>query len=157
VYTEAHPRRRTADAASRTRSISSNSFCSYSFRTLASHLKTNASSNSFEIRRFRTLCKIPGIGYPLASSSSSASLFLLFPQITQMREIRPCEASPLSFFTVHGSRVTYSFRINTCKSVSKQTTLTLFRMNTYEKTGGEGSPLHPSRISYQKLQGSALR
>jgi hypothetical protein len=30
------------------------------------------------------------------------------------------------------------FRINTCKSVSKQTTLTPFRMNTYEKPGGGG-------------------
>jgi hypothetical protein len=29
-----------------------------------------------------------------------------------------------------------SFRINTCKSVSKQMTLTPFRMNTCEKTGG---------------------
>jgi hypothetical protein len=35
------------------------------------------------------------------------------------------------------------FRINTCKGVSKQMTLTLFRINTYEKTGGEGTyPLH---------------
>ena len=32
------------------------------------------------------------------------------------------------------------FRINTCKSVSKQTTLTSFRINTYEKHGeGEGA------------------
>src|SRR6266850_6445401 len=30
------------------------------------------------------------------------------------------------------------FRINTCKSLSKQTTLTTFRMNTYEKCGGGG-------------------
>src|SRR5260370_9953303 len=30
------------------------------------------------------------------------------------------------------------FRINTCKSVSKQTTLSTFRINTYEKTGGWG-------------------
>jgi hypothetical protein len=30
------------------------------------------------------------------------------------------------------------FRMNTCKSVSKQSTLTSFRMNTYEKTGGWG-------------------
>jgi hypothetical protein len=30
------------------------------------------------------------------------------------------------------------FRINTCKSVSKQTTLTSFRMNTYEKQAGWG-------------------
>ena len=29
-----------------------------------------------------------------------------------------------------------TFRINTCKSVSKQRTLTPFRMNTYEKPGG---------------------
>src|SRR5216683_967758 len=28
-----------------------------------------------------------------------------------------------------------TFRINTCKSVSKQRTLTIFRMNTYEKQG----------------------
>src|SRR5258708_25956975 len=39
------------------------------------------------------------------------------------------------------TRVTYSFRINTCKSVSKQTTLTPFRMNTYEKQGEGGVPL----------------
>jgi hypothetical protein len=31
-----------------------------------------------------------------------------------------------------------SFGINTCKSVSKQTTLTIFRINTYEKHRGEG-------------------
>src|SRR5712692_8545799 len=31
-----------------------------------------------------------------------------------------------------------SFRMNTCKSVSKQRTLTTFRMNTYEKRGGVG-------------------
>src|ERR1700730_6327321 len=31
------------------------------------------------------------------------------------------------------------FRINTCKSVSKQRTLTFFRINTYEKPG-EGVP-----------------
>jgi hypothetical protein len=28
------------------------------------------------------------------------------------------------------------FRINTCKSASKQTALSMFRINTYEKTGG---------------------
>jgi hypothetical protein len=79
-----------------------------------------------------------------ASSSSTSSLFLFFPEITQIREIRPSQTSPLSFFTVLGSRVTYSFRINTCKSASKQMTLTLFRMNTYEKPEG-GGPLsiHP--------------
>jgi hypothetical protein len=47
------------------------------------------------------------------------------------------------------SRVTYSFRMNTCKSVSKQTTLTPFRMNTYEKHRGWGVLLlatHPIRM-----------
>jgi hypothetical protein len=33
------------------------------------------------------------------------------------------------------------FRINTCKSVSKQTTLTLSRINTYKKTGEGGTRL----------------
>jgi hypothetical protein len=61
VYTEAHPRRMAAHAAS---CFSSNSFASYSLRTLASHFQTSVSSNLFEINRFRTLCKIPGIGYP---------------------------------------------------------------------------------------------
>lgn len=36
------------------------------------------------------------------------------------------------------SRLSKFFRMNTCKSVSKQGTLTAFRMNTYEKTGGRG-------------------
>jgi hypothetical protein len=34
-----------------------------------------------------------------------------------------------------------TFRINTCKSVSKQRTLTSFRINTYAKTGGRGPPV----------------
>src|SRR6266446_115243 len=33
-----------------------------------------------------------------------------------------------------------TFRMNTCKSVSKQSTLTTFRMNTYEKQGEGGTP-----------------
>ena len=35
------------------------------------------------------------------------------------------------------------FRMNTCKSVSKQRTLTTFRINTYEKRG-EGGTQHPA-------------
>ena len=38
-----------------------------------------------------------------------------------------------------------TFRINTCKSVSKQTSLTSFRINTYEKTEGGGTPLRHLR------------
>src|SRR5712691_12394835 len=33
-----------------------------------------------------------------------------------------------------------TFRINTCKSVSKQSTLTTFRINTCEKPRGRGAP-----------------
>jgi len=41
------------------------------------------------------------------------------------------------------------FRINTCKSVSKQRTSTSFRMNTYEKTpGGWGSHPYSSSIHH---------
>jgi hypothetical protein len=39
-----------------------------------------------------------------------------------------------------------TFRMNTCKSVSKQSTLTIFRMNTYEKQG-EGGGGRRSRFS----------
>src|ERR1700687_514693 len=48
-----------------------------------------------------------------------------------------------------------TFRINTCKSVSKQTTLTTFRMNTYEKTGGGGT--RHFRLSSVSLQFPASR
>jgi len=39
------------------------------------------------------------------------------------------------------------FRINTCKSVSKQRTSTSFRMNTYEKTPGGGTSSLPPLLS----------
>jgi len=43
--------------------------------------------------------------------------------------------SPLSFYK--------SLRINTYKTVSKQRTLTAFRINTYAKTGGGSNPAQP--------------
>ncbi len=52
---------------------------------------------------------------------------------------------PFSDHFLHPSK---PFRINTCKSVSKQTTLTFFRMNTYEKHRGVGVLLltrHPAK------------
>src|SRR5258708_7218585 len=39
------------------------------------------------------------------------------------------------------------FRMNTCESVSKQRTLTTFRINTYEKQGGRGVSNTPRRAS----------
>ena len=43
------------------------------------------------------------------------------------------------------------FRMNTCKSVSKQTTLTTFRMNTYAKAGGRGVPQSTNKSVGLKL------
>ena len=55
---------------------------------------------------------------------------LVYPERLWRRATRP---SPLALTP---------FRINTCKSVSKQTTLTSFRINTYEKhRGEEGRPV----------------
>jgi hypothetical protein len=47
-----------------------------------------------------------------------------------------CESTDTSTLT--------TFRINTCKSVSKQSTLTTFRMNTYKKMGGGGTGASPN-------------
>src|SRR5713226_2667236 len=44
------------------------------------------------------------------------------------------------YVTFRLSRLLTTFRINTCKSVSKQRTLTSFRINTYKKTGEGGTP-----------------
>src|SRR6266403_5306804 len=119
---------------------------SYSFRTLPSFFASRVFHNSFTIKQFRTLSENSRV-YPqffpfwftqLAPSSDGSRLcegnsYLAF------RAHRSC-----SFSHVTGPprpvppRVTYSFRMNTCQSVSKQTTLTPFRMNTYEKQGGGG-------------------
>jgi hypothetical protein len=47
------------------------------------------------------------------------------------------------------------FRINTCKNVSKQGTLTLFRMNTYEKPRGVG-PRERASVSSAAKTGTAM-
>ncbi len=69
---------------------------------------------------------------------------------------RDTGATPPGFFpplaTRHSplppDRSSISFRINTCKSVSKQTTLTSFRINTCEKPGGGGVTTWPAKTSY---------
>jgi hypothetical protein len=138
---------------------SANSFASYPFRTLASHLKATVSSNSFEIKRFRTLCKIPGIGYPLpfffsALSWSDLFNFPLLPCVLRAPDLRSF-LPRLPRASAKGARVSGArrcpnhssptlFRINTCKSVTKQTTLTFFRINTYEKYRG-GSMVFAAR------------
>jgi len=55
---------------------------------------------------------------------------------------RRLRGDPVFRFALHGTLLRRSplttFRINTCKSVSKQTTLTIFRINTYAKPGEGG-------------------
>src|SRR6266446_736611 len=57
------------------------------------------------------------------------------PQQSFARPIRSREGTETATLT--------TFRMNTCKSVSKQRTLTTFRMNTYEKQGEGGYPRMP--------------
>ena len=54
------------------------------------------------------------------------------------------------------SAIVTTFRINTCKSVSKQTTLTTFRINTYEKPG-EGVPPATHSLLGARVIGRRLR
>src|SRR6266481_2643517 len=61
-----------------------------------------------------------------------------------------------AFGYLHAERVNQrltTFRMNTCKSVSKQRTLTIFRMNTCEKTGGGG----PLSLRYPSSSRARLR
>src|SRR6266446_6144121 len=77
--------------------------------------------NSHKINSLQPLFpKHPGWGYPNASMGHPGTLS------GEKERRRSC------------SSIT-TFRINTCKSVSKQSTLTTFRMNTYEKRGEGGS------------------
>jgi hypothetical protein len=46
-----------------------------------------------------------------------------------------------------GQGVLTSFRINTCKSATKQRTLTIFIINTYEKPRGGGTPFLPNFLA----------
>jgi hypothetical protein len=101
-----------------------------------------------------------------------ACTFMLFFRVYSESDPRPLSSprnlcslcvSALSFsFLSHSTfqrsnfptceRSSYNpFRINTYKSVTKQTTLTLFRINTYEKHRGEGASTFQSSspISYR--------
>jgi len=107
--------------------------------------------------------KSPGVGYTLTSRSCEISkLQPLFsrPSCNLVNTIvaEPVHLSPslsplcsdLSalcvkpFLAFAGRQAPLTpFRINTCKSVSKQTTLTSFRITTYEKQGEGGTPSSP--------------
>ena len=84
----------------------------------------------------------------LSASALNSSLFFLSgmdrehapsgtPSDAKSFKINTCKKS-LSYAIL---RSISPFRINTCKTVSKQRTLTTFRMNTYEKQGEGGQLL----------------
>src|ERR1700687_3996020 len=84
--------------------------------------------------------KSPGVGVP-----KPVSLPTHQPAPSSLRQLSALCASALSFAvaSIRSSRrflcpPLSTFRINTCKSVSKQSTLTPFRMNTYRKRGEGG-------------------
>jgi hypothetical protein len=87
-----------------------------------------------------SFCKTPGVGYtltsrprgisnqhPLLCVASAPSASRRYPYSAHL----PCDESEK-----RAAPAPTTFRINTCKSVSKQRTLSPSRMNTYEKTGG---------------------
>src|SRR5229473_1155500 len=74
------------------------------------------------------------------------------------RPLSVASVSPMEGLSVthHPQLTTHSplttFRINTCKSVSKQRTLTTFRMNTYKKPGEGWRYLRKLRASASLCQ-----
>jgi hypothetical protein len=73
--------------------------------------------------------------YPFTLSGLRERLTLVDPSLKRSLKGRVI----LRLKTTETATLT-TFRINTCKSVSKQMTLTLFRINTYRKTGEGGTP-----------------
>src|SRR6266850_4265245 len=77
---------------------------------------------------------------PFALSFEGSLEGLVVPQ-SPSPDLLPADHSPrtrLGTVEVSAYYPPNLFRINTCKSLSKQTTLTLFRINTYEKHRGGG-------------------
>jgi hypothetical protein len=97
---------------------------------------SHASSYTYELLFSQLACFQKHLRCPLVFSSTSE--FPMGPVrengsrtregLARQTKVSTAPAAPLS-----------TFRMNTCKSVSKQRTLSPFRMNTYAKTGGRGS------------------
>jgi len=130
--------------------------------------------------------KTPGVGVPLrdgryTEAQKCPSVSPLPATLTHSvsRKSFPCHSyantrdggvtPPAKFFSLlvyperllrratrHSPLALTPFRINTCKSVSKQATLTPFRINTYEKRGGRGVPVF-SASPASSLQASSLQ
>jgi len=97
----------------------------------------------------RMLLRDTGVGYPKRMPALQYLHYYLMPSRTNV-----AERTSLTSFRSLLPYVLYliSFRINTCKSVSKQTTLSPFRINTCEKPG-EGVPTNS--VPTQRMRKSA--
>ena len=112
-----------------------------------------------------SFAKTPGVGVPRKNRPMESATYSLFSPDLFLTWLTPCFAGSVSrclcgnrdfsatfsrhLFTpvLEGSLATRhfplsTFRINTCKSATKQTTLTISRINTYAKTRGGGPRLH---------------
>jgi len=99
-------------------------------------LWNQANPNSF--------AKTPSVGVPLRQLSALCASALYF-SAAFARPSRRFSCPPLT-----------TFRMNTCKSISKQSTLTIFRMNTYAKQG-EGGGGRRSHFSPRPFERSTPR
>jgi hypothetical protein len=95
------------------------------------------------LNRLSSRTNIPGREIPLSGRPSAAFLFCGVPEPSKVNSVRLKRGSTAK----SGKTLVHCklFRINTYKSVSKQTTLTFFRMNTCEKPGGGGIIVNQTR------------
>src|SRR5712692_10448737 len=102
-------------------------------RSLPSSYAPRGASIPFALTRLRIL--------PVTTGVCTPSLLSI------LNSVSPClprlGRDPIWKHRRRNRSSTSPFRINTCKSVSKQRTLTTFRMNTYEKRG-EGGKAQPT-------------
>ncbi len=104
------------------------------WRSLPSSYAPRGASIPFALTRLRIL--------PVTTGVCTPSLLSI------LNSVSPClprlGRDPIWKHRRRNRSSTSPFRINTCKSVSKQRTLTTFRMNTYEKRGEGGARCAPA-------------
>jgi hypothetical protein len=152
-------RRRQRNNRTPARTILRKNSAASSLRSLtATDPKLSSLSASFCFRGnphiFNGLCTLDlSLRFFLGALPLFSSVYGLFCKNTEvaypLRQPRTATCSPYQWhldFSRSLAVLLSTFRINTCKSVSKQRTSTIFRINTCEKTGGGGYHLPQSRI-----------
>ncbi len=110
---------------------------------LARHLDHPPRSKSFPCILLQPLCAL--FSSAALSFQSLAASFAKTPGVGVPQHIR---ATHYPLLTTRSPLTT--FRINTCKSVSKQRTLTTFRINTCEKQGEGGIPQLWAKLRFRR-------